>query len=155
MATLRNSLGIWALGPNATRFVPPGYHPEVAGESMVERTRRAADGLHDLLDGLEYHYPGEVNEDSADAILAVLREHDMDLPIIASGLHPDPTYALGSLINPDERLRRRAVDTNLRAVDLAAAIGAQFIIWPGAEGYNYAFQRPYAETWTRFVDGIA
>jgi hypothetical protein len=25
--------------------VPPGYHPEVAGESIVERTRRAADGL--------------------------------------------------------------------------------------------------------------
>jgi xylose isomerase len=155
VATLRNSLGIWALGPNATRFVPPGYHPEVTDETMVERTKRAADGLHDLLDGLEYHYPGEVNEDNADAILAVLRDHDMDLPIIASGLHPDPTYALGSLINPDERLRRRAVETNLRAVDLAARIGAQFIIWPGAEGYNYAFQRPYAETWSRFVEGIA
>jgi xylose isomerase len=155
LTTLRNSLGIWAFGPAVTRFVPPGYHHEVAGESMVDRTRRVADGLHDVLDGLEYHYPGEVNEDSADAILAVLREHDMDLPLIASGLHPDPTYALGSLINPDERLRRRAVDTNLRAVDLAASIGASFIIWPGAEGYNYTFQRRYAETWIRFVDGIA
>jgi xylose isomerase len=79
----------------------------------------------------------------------------MDLPIIASGLHPDPTYALGSLINPDERLRRRAIDTNFRAVDLAARIGAQFIIWPGAEGYNYPFQRPYAETWSRLIEGIA
>jgi xylose isomerase len=155
LTTLRNSVGIWAFGPNATRFVPPGYHPEVTNESMVDRTRRVAEGLHDLLDGLEYHYPGEVNEDSADAIQAVLREHDMTLPVIASGLHPDPTYALGSLINPDERLRRRAIETNLRAVELAAAIGANFIIWPGAEGYNYAFQRPYAETWAHFVDGIA
>ncbi len=155
MDTLRNSVGIWAFGPAVTRFVPPGYHPEVSGESMVERTRRVADGLHDLLDGLEYHYPGEVDEDSADAIRDVLRDHGMGLPIIASGLHPDPTYALGSLINPDERLRRRGVETNLRAVDLAAAIGANFIIWPGAEGYNYPFQRRYAETWARFIDGIA
>jgi xylose isomerase len=155
VTTPRNSVGIWAFGPNATRFVPPGYHPEVTDESMLDRTERVAEGLHDLLDGVEYHYPGEVHEDTADAILALLRDHDMTLPIIASGLHPDPTYALGSLINPDERLRRRAVDTNLRGVELAARIGANFIIWPGAEGYNYAFQRQYAETWTRLVDGIA
>ncbi|HEY4028549.1 MAG TPA: sugar phosphate isomerase/epimerase family protein [Candidatus Dormibacteraeota bacterium] len=152
---MRNSLGIWAFGPAVTRFVPPGYHHEVTGESMVDRTRRVAEGLHDLLDGLEYHYPGEVDEDHVDAILGVLREYDMDLPVIASGLHPDPTYALGSLINPDPRLRRQAVETNLRAVDLCARIGASFIIWPGAEGYNYPFQRRYAETWARFIDGIA
>jgi xylose isomerase len=155
LTALRNSLGIWAFGPAVTRFVPPGYHHEVSGESMVDRTKRVAGGLHDLLDGLEYHYPGEIDEERADAILAVLREHDMDLPIIASGLHPDPTYALGSLINPDERLRRRAVETNKRGVDLCARIGANFIIWPGSEGYNYPFQRRYAETWTRLVDGIA
>ena len=155
MTTPRNSVGIWAFGPNVTRFVPPGYHPEVTDESMLDRTERVAEGLHDLLDGLEYHYPGEVHEDTADAILAVLRDHGMTLPVIASGLHPDPTYALGSLINPDGRRRRRAIDTNLRGVELAARIGANFIIWPGAEGYNYPFQRPYTETWTRLIDGIA
>src|SRR5207253_128663 len=93
----RNSLGIWAFGPNVTRFVPAGYHPEAASESMLEKTRRVADGLSDVLDGLEYHYPGEVDEDSAPALLDVLRGCGMDLPIVASGLHVDPTYALGSL----------------------------------------------------------
>ena len=47
----RNSLGIWAFGPNVTRFVPPGYHPEVAREPMVDKTIRVADGLCDVLDG--------------------------------------------------------------------------------------------------------
>jgi xylose isomerase len=28
------------------------------------------------------------------------------------------------------------------------------IIWPGIEGYNYPFQTPYAESWSRFVDGV-
>jgi xylose isomerase len=151
----RNSLGVWAFGPNATRFVPAGYHPEVTGETMLERTTRVAEGLSDILDGLEYHYPGEVDEDSAAGILEILHAHGMDLPVIASGLHVDPTYALGSLINPDPVLRRRAIDTNKRGIDLAGSIGANFIIWPGAEGYNYPFQRHYAETWRRFVDGIA
>ena len=151
---VRNSLGIWALGPNVTRFVPPGYHPGVTDESMVERTKRATEGLHDILDGLEYHYPGEVNEDSVDKILTVLRDHGMTLPVIASGLHPDPVYALGSFINPDLNLRQKAIATNKKGVELAAHIGAAFIIWPGAEGYNYPFQRPYAETWKRFVEGV-
>lgn len=151
----RNSVGIWAFGPSVTRFVPPGYHHEVAGESMVDRTRRVAEGLHDVLDGLEYHFPGEINEDNVEAITAVLSAYGMELPVIASGLHPDPTYGLGSLINPDPARRRRAIETNLRAVELAGQIGANFIVWPGSEGYNYPFQRPYAEIWKRFVDGVA
>src|SRR5437879_3701062 len=153
--TPRNSLGVWAFGPNVTRFVPQGYHPEAAKESMVEKTKRVTDGLCDVLDGLEYHYPGEVDEDSAPAILDVLRACGMDLPIIASGLHVDPAYALGSLINPDPALRRRAVDANKRAVEVARSIGANLVIWPGAEGYNYPFQRRYRDSWRHLVEGVA
>ena len=43
----------------------------------------------------------------------------------------------------------------LEAADLAGEIGAQMIIWPGGEGYNYPFQVPYAEVWSRLLDGIA
>jgi xylose isomerase len=152
---LKNSVGVWAFGPAVTRFVPPGYHHEVANEGMVEKTRRVCDGLVDLLDGLEYHYPGEVNEDNVEGILSVLREHGMDLPVVPAGLHPDPTYGKGALVNPDEKLRRWGIDTLKRGIDLSAEVGANFIIWPGAEGYNYTFQRPYAETWKKFVEGVA
>ena len=150
-----NSVGIWAFGPSVTRFVPPGYHPDAARESILDKTKRVADGLADVLDGIEYHYPGEVNEDNVGPICDELKAHRMSLPVVASGLHPDPTYALGSLINPDAALRKRAVETNLRGVELAATIGASFIVWPGSEGYNYLFQRRYAEVWKRFIDGIA
>jgi xylose isomerase len=155
MLVPRNSVGVWAFGPAVTRFVPPGYHPETVAEPMVDKTRRVAEGLSDLLDGLEYHYPGEVNEDNAEEILSILKEHGMDLPVIAAGLHTDPTYALGAFVNPDDGLRRQGIDTIKRGVDLCGEIGANFIIWPGAEGYNYTFQRPYAQVWRAFVEGIA
>jgi xylose isomerase len=155
VSVLRNSVGVWAFGPAVTRFVPPGYHPEAADEPMVEKTRRVAEGLSDLLDGLEYHYPGEVNEENVEEILSTLKEHGMDLPVIAAGLHNDPTYSLGAFINPDDKLRRQGIDTLRRGIDLCGEIGANFIIWPGAEGYNYTFQRPYAEVWRRFVEAIA
>jgi xylose isomerase len=149
---IKNSVGIWAFGPNATRFVPIGYHPETINEDMVTRTKRVVDGLSDLVNGLEYHYPGEIHEDTLAAIQAALGS--MDIYCIAAGLHPDPTYKLGVFINPDAALRRRGIDTLKRGVDLAAVVGAHFIIWPGAEGYNYNFQRDYAVTWDRFIDGV-
>jgi xylose isomerase len=135
--------------------VPSGYHPEAADESTTVKTKRVAAGLSDLLDGLEYHYPGEIDEENADEILSILTEYGMDLPVIAAGLHTDPTYALGAFINPDDELRRQVIDTLKRAIDLSSEIGANFIIWPGAEGYNYTFQRPYAQVWRAFTEGIA
>jgi xylose isomerase len=149
---VKNSVGIWTFGPNVTRFVPPGYHPEAAREDMVTRTRRVVDGLADLVDGLEYHYPGEVNEENLAAIQAALGP--MDIYCIAAGLHVNPRYALGAFVNPDPALRREGIDTLKRGVDLAASIGAHFIIWPGAEGYNYNFHRDYAQTWDWFVAGV-
>ena len=35
-----------------------------------------------------------------------------------------------------------------------AGSGANFIIWPGIEGYNYPFQTPYAESWAWFLEGL-
>ena len=102
--------------------------PEAAAEPMVDKTLRVAEGLSDLLDGLEYHYPGEVNEDNVEEILSVLRDHGMDLPVVAAGLHTDPTYSLGAFINPDDSLRRQGIDTLKRGVDLCGQTGASFII---------------------------
>jgi hypothetical protein len=147
----KNDVGVWAFGSAVTRFVPPGYHPEAAAEPMVDKTRRVAEGLSDLLDGLEYHYPGEINEDNVEEILSVLQDHGMDLPVVAAGLHTDPTYSLGAFINPDDSLRRQGIDTLKRGVDLCGQVGASFIIWPGSEGCNYTFQRPYAQAWRASV----
>ncbi len=35
VSVLKNSVGVWAFGPAVTRFVPPGYHREVADGGMV------------------------------------------------------------------------------------------------------------------------
>ncbi|MCL4545488.1 MAG: sugar phosphate isomerase/epimerase [Chloroflexi bacterium] len=150
---LKNSCGIWAFGPNGTRFVPSGYHPEATQETMIQRTERAVRGLDTLIDGFEYHYPSEIDEHSVEAIKRVLGSKD--IYALALGLFSDPRYALGSLINPDRSLRRRAIDTAKAGVDMAAALSAHFIIWPGAEGYNYPFQADYTQMWNDFIGGLA
>src|SRR5947207_15095160 len=75
---MKTSLGIWALGPMVTRFVPGGYQPQKAAETTVERVRRAVEGLGDLIDGYEFHYPQELSEDNVDAIREALEpDHDI------------------------------------------------------------------------------
>ena len=41
MTQLKTSLGIWALGPMVTRFVPGGYQPERASETTARAGARA------------------------------------------------------------------------------------------------------------------
>jgi xylose isomerase len=151
-ADMKTSLGIWALGPMVTRFVPGGYQPQRVGETTVERVRRAVEGLGDLIDGYEFHYPQELNAENLDEVRGGLDGHDVYC--IATGLHLDPRFGKGGLVSPDPATRDEAVKRTLDAIDFSGELGAHFIIWPGIEGYNYPFQTPYAESWAWLVDGI-
>jgi xylose isomerase len=151
-ARVRTSLGIWAFGPMVTRFVPGGYQPDQAGTSTVQKVRRGVEGLGDLMDGYEFHYPQELSEDNLDAVREALDGHE--IAAIATGLHLDPRFGRGGLTSPDESTRAEAVRRTLAAVDMCGAVGVPFIIWPGIEGYNYPFQTPYRESWARLIDGI-
>jgi xylose isomerase len=149
---MKTSLGIWAFGSMATRFVPAGYKPELANQTTSERVRRAVAGLGDLMDGYEFHYPQELNAENLDEVRGALDGHD--IYCLASGLHLDQRFGKGGLVSPDPATRGEAVKQTLDAIDFAGELGAHFIIWPGIEGYNYPFQTPYAESWDWFVDGI-
>ena len=150
---LKNSVGIWAFGTTPTRFLPSGYHAEVAEETMEERTKRVVEGVGDLVDGFEYHYPGELNEENRPAVQKALGTKD--IYALALGTFSDPRFGKGSFVNPDPKLRKEAIEITKKGLNLAADIGCKFIIWPGGEGYNYPFQVNYGQTWKWFITGLA
>jgi xylose isomerase len=149
---VKTSLGIWAFGTMATRFMPVGYKPELAGQTTAQRVRRAVEGLGDLIDGYEFHYPQELSPENLDEVREALGGHDVYC--IASGLHLDPIFGKGALVSPDPEIRTEALRRTLAAADFAGELGAHFIVWPGIEGYNYPFQTPYRESWEWFLDGV-
>ena len=109
---MRTSLGIWALGPMITRFVPGGYQPEHANEPMPVKVRRAVEGLGDLMDDYEFHYPGELNPDNLDEVRAALdvlevRDHGLEegLDVLLDGDATD--VELDRAGQPRERRQRR------------------------------------------------
>lgn len=149
---MKTSLGIWALGPMVTRFVPGGYQPEHAAETTAERVRRAVDGLGDLIDDYEFHYPHELSPANLDAVREALDGHG--IYTICTGLHLDPRFGRGGLVSPDPATRADALRLTVEAAEFAGSLGANFVVWPGIEGYNYPFQTPYMESWTWLVDGV-
>jgi xylose isomerase len=149
---MKTSLGIWAFGGMATRFNPGGYKPELAGASTVDKVRTAVAGLGDLMDDYEFHYPQELSHDNLDAVREALDGHG--IYAIATGTHLNPRNGKGALTSPDDSIRNAALAEAKEAAQLAGEVGAQMIVWPGIEGYNYPFQTPYKESWARFIDGV-
>src|SRR5512133_4246477 len=114
---MKTALGIWAFGSMATRFVPGGYKPELGNKTTVQRVRGAVEGLGDLIDGYEFHYPQELSEENLDEVRAALDGHD--IYAVATGLHLDPRFGRGGLVAPDDATRAEAVKRTLDAVDFA------------------------------------
>src|SRR6266545_6061921 len=117
---MKTSLGIWAFGSMATRFVPGGYQPQWANETTAARVRRAVDGLGDLIDGYEFHFPQELSPDNLDAVRDALDGHDVYC--LATGLHLDPRFGKGGLVSPDEATRAEALRQTLAAIDFAGEL---------------------------------
>jgi xylose isomerase len=149
---VKTSLGIWAFGAMATRFNPGGYKPELVGASTVDKVETAVGGLGDLIDDYEFHYPQELSAENLDDVRVALDGHG--IYAVATGTHLNPRYGKGGLSSPDDATRDAALGEALDAASFAAEVGAQMILWPGVEGYNYPFQTPYREAWARFVDGV-
>ncbi|HEV2593300.1 MAG TPA: TIM barrel protein [Gaiellaceae bacterium] len=149
---MNTSLGIWAFGAMATRFNPGGYKPDLVGATTADKVRTAVEGLGDLIDDYEFHYPQELSHDNLDAVRDALDGHG--IYAVATGTHLNPRFGKGGLTSPDPATRKEALAEALGAAAFAGELGAQMILWPGVEGYNYPFQTPYAESWAWFIDGI-
>src|SRR5947207_9565191 len=98
----------------ATRFTPGGYKPELARASTVEKVRTAVDGLGDLIDGYEFHYPQELSRENLEQVREALGGHDVYA--VATGTHLNPRYGKGGLSSPDDAVRGAALG---EALDVA------------------------------------
>ena len=152
---MKTSLGIWAFGPMITRFVPGRL-------SAGARLRRRA--------GRREGAPRRRRPRRADRRLRVplsQRALARNLHEVRAALGPTTTStaspagctsirgsAAAAWSTPIRRSAPRRAGSSATQPSSPASLGAQLIIWPGGEGYNYPFQTPYVDSWRWLIEGM-
>src|SRR4051794_28586924 len=126
----------WAFGNSGTRFkvfsqpgVPRNPEEKIADAAVVHKYTGVAPSV-------ALHIPWDKVDDYA-ALAAYAKEQGVRLGAINSNVFQDDDYKLGSVTNPDPRVRRKATDHLLEAIDIMDATGSRHLKPWFADGINY------------------
>jgi xylose isomerase len=149
---LEFTAGIWFFTQVDSRF-HDYYKPD---RSLEERLEIAASLKDYGLVGLEAHYPNEINEDNVELWKDFQEDTGIELVTTIPLLFYDKEFEFGSLSNPDEEIRQKAIERTKRTFRMGKEVDADFsVIWPGIDGYENPFGIDLAAMRKRFETGLA
>src|ERR1700709_700148 len=129
----------WAFGNSGTRFkvfaqpgVPRDPYEKIADAAVVHKHTGVAPSV-------ALHIPWDQVDDYA-RLSALAKEQGVRLGAINSNVFQDDDYKLGSVTNPDPRVRRKATDHLLECVDIMDATGSRDLKLWFSDGTNYPGQ---------------
>lgn len=133
---------------NAFKIGLPGK-PTVA--DMIARAAEV-----EGLDAADLNYPDHFEHHAPDALSRILSGSGMALNGLAMRYYTDPGFRLGAFTNPDQTVRRAAIDLTKRGIDALSAMGGRLMtLWLGQDGVDYSFQGDYGRMWDDTVAAIA
>ncbi|MBB5867821.1 L-rhamnose isomerase/sugar isomerase [Allocatelliglobosispora scoriae] len=143
----------WAYGNSGTRFkvfaqagVPRNAYEKVADAAMVHR-------LTGVAPSVALHIPWDRVDDFAD-LTRFAADQGIALGAINPNVFQENDYKLGSVCNPDARVRRKAIDHLLECVDIMDVTGSSVLSLWFADGTNYAGQDSIAVRQDRLADAL-
>jgi len=102
-------------------------------------------------DGVEIVYPYEV--DDPVQTREILTKHNLNIAAVNVNVKAEPEFRNGGLTSHDKEVRNKAVRFIKEAKDFAGAAGANKVTCcPLGDGYEFAFQYDYAQTWKYLVE---
>jgi L-rhamnose isomerase/sugar isomerase len=150
---LRIELPSWAFGNSGTRFkvfaqpgVPRDPYEKIADAAQVHKYTGAAPSV-------ALHIPWDKVDDYAH-LAAAAKDEGIELGTINANVFQDDDYKLGSLANPDPRVRRKALDHLFECVDVMDATGSRDLKLWFADGTNYPGQDSIRGRQDRLVEGL-
>lgn len=144
----------WAYGNSGTRFKvfgSPGT-PRTVQEKIADAA--AVHRFTHLAPSVALHIPWDVVDDWAQ-LSAHAKDLGVELGTINSNTFQDDDYKLGSLTNADPAVRRKAVEHNLRCIEIMNETGSRDLkIWL-ADGTNYPGQGDIRARQDWLTEGLA
>ncbi|MEU4291091.1 L-rhamnose isomerase [Kribbella sp. NPDC026596] len=143
----------WAFGNSGTRFkvfsqpgVPRSPEEKIADAAVVHKYTGVAPSV-------ALHIPWDKVNDYA-ALSAYAKEQGVRLGAINSNVFQDDDYKLGSVTNPDPRVRRKATDHLLECVDIMDATGSRDLKLWFSDGTNYPGQDDIQDRQDRLAEAL-
>jgi xylose isomerase len=126
-------------------------------EETLNRIKKLRDdGYVDSGFGVEAHYPNEVNWENLHLYRGLEKETGIRLITAIPLLFYDRQFEFGSLSNPDQKVRKIAVDRLKDSLRINKELGTDFcVVWPGIDGYENPFGHDFYGMWRRFEEGVA
>jgi L-rhamnose isomerase/sugar isomerase len=144
----------WAYGNSGTRFkvfaepgVPRTPYEKIDDAAMVHR-------LTGVAPTVALHIPWDRVDDYA-ALARYARERGVAVGAINPNVFQQDDYKLGSVCNPDPKVRRKAVEHLLECVDIARETGSEQLSLWFADGTNYAGQDSIRARQDRLAEALA
>ena len=138
-------------GNCADRYCLGGYG---GGGTTMEEMLDLAKQVEGL-DGLELVGNWHVNDGNIRQVAGMFRDRGLKISMLVPDLWTQAKWGRGSLAAPDAPTRRAAVDEVKKVLDWAAELACPYIdVWPGQDGFDYAFQADYIEAWKWLRDGL-
>ncbi|WIX91124.1 L-rhamnose isomerase [Amycolatopsis sp. DG1A-15b] len=129
----------WAYANSGTRFkvfpqpgVPRTPEEKIADAAVVHK-------LTGVAPSVALHIPWDKVGDYG-AMTAYARDLGVEIGAINTNVFQDEDYKLGSVTNPDPRIRRKATDHLLEAIDIMDATGSRDLKLWFSDGINYPGQ---------------
>ena len=146
------SVGIWYFSPGGGRF-----HDRFVPEMTIEERINLLADMKDLgIDGVEAHYPNEINENNVHLYKNLEKETGIKVVGIPFAHFYDKQFEFGALSNPNPEIRKNAIDIAIGAMELAKEIGTPNVIsWPGMDGYTYDIGTIYPWMWDFYDSSMA
>jgi L-rhamnose isomerase/sugar isomerase len=144
----------WAYGNSGTRFkvFAQAGVPRDPFEKLDDAAR-----VHEhtgVAPTVALHIPWDRVDDYA-ALATYAKERGLRLGTINSNVFQDDDYKLGSVTNPDPRIRRKATDHLLDCVDIMDATGSRDLKLWFSDGTNYPGQDDIADRQARLGEALA
>ena len=143
----------WAYGNSGTRFkvfgqpgVPRDPYEKVADAAQVNKFTGSTPSV-------ALHIPWDKVEDYA-KLAAHAKELGVVLGTINSNTFQDDDYKLGSVCNPDEKIRAKAVSHLLECIEIMDITGSQDLKLWFADGTNYPGQDSIRERQERLSESL-
>src|SRR6195952_2684549 len=154
LARQRIELPSWAFGNSGTRFkvfaqqgVPRDPYETIADAAQVHRFTGVAPTV-------ALPIPWDAVDDYAE-LAAAAKDHGIELGTVNANVFQDDDYMLGSITNPDPRVRRKALDHLLACIDVMDQTGSRDLKLWFSDGTNYPGQDSIRARQDRMAEGLA